>query len=396
MPRHTYASLHRDMRPSGQSEHPGIAAPVVASGEFGRHLTRSAPLPKRVPRADELAAALYLRSVKRKREPEGFLEDAFAAALEQPEVWLRVRNLGGWLNLPAEQPRVQTQVRTELGRSDIWLAWPCGQVLVIELKPWHPPSEAQLARYRPFATHVTAVAAYGASLVESSPPMLAWHQLRRLHWDGEPLAWRQLHHLIDTIGALMPNIHRSAAAGLVGSWDTLDKIEVWTGPAISAACEALKRGGLTCVQREGREKRKLYRAHRYLGRWAWPLPYAKGEELEVFCGIFSGNARRATLHAGFPDMRVMVHLNPESPRARALWQDPAFCAGVERWKAKLGLVERQESQDWFYLLDARQPLDAILDADDHGAAFKSWVVARVGELADEGILARVAAVRAGA
>ena len=138
-------------------------------------------------RAEALAAALYRRSIKRKREPEGFLEDALAAALEHPEVWPRLRTLAGWSSAPAELPTVNTQRRIGADRSDVWLEWPRLATLVIELKPWHPPADWQLAKYAGLSRMVTAIAGYARPLAPTALPMVTWRQVRQLRWPDQPL-----------------------------------------------------------------------------------------------------------------------------------------------------------------------------------------------------------------
>ena len=109
--------------------------------------------------------------------------------------------------------------------------------------------------------------------------------------------------------------------------------------------------------------------------------------------MFAGNANRALRKQDVPDLRFMVHLNHEGPRARALWHDGQFEDAVHRWELRDDAVVREASTKWWFLLDAREPLDAILDDADQAASFKRWMLARTDELIDDGLLARLVAVK---
>ena len=121
-------------------------------------------------RADHLPAKLYARARSGGGivQHEGFLEDALAAALEEPGVWAAIRAAHpDWGALPASDPDkpVITQLVAGEGRADIHLTWTTGERLVIELKPWVPPTAAQLERYAKAhpGTLVTAIARWSRS-----------------------------------------------------------------------------------------------------------------------------------------------------------------------------------------------------------------------------------------
>ena len=89
----------------------------------------------------------------------------------------------------------------------------------------------------------------------------------------------------------------------------------------------------------------------------------------------------------------MVHLNHEGPRAKALWADVEFKASVARWTSRKDAVLREPVNNWWFLLDAREPLDALMHEGDQAAAFKRWMMLRTEELIDDGIIARLVAVQ---
>ncbi len=352
-------------------------------------------------RSDHLPAKLYARARGGGGivAHEGFLEDALAAALEEPGVWAAMRSAHpAWLRLPASDPvrPVGTQLITTEGRADIHLRWPTGEELVIELKPWAPPSARQMEQYvkgHPGAV-VTAVAQWSAVYAnERVLAMTTWGALRALTWAGEPQAWRQLRHLIDAVGAAMPNLDPAALAALVPAWDAFDRVTSWTAPAVSAVQRRLIKAGAPWVLRDDGEREKLQRAHRRLGRWVWPTPWKKTEQFGIFVGLFAGNESRSLRVKGVPELRFMVSVNHDAPRAQALWGDHDFREGAERWSGRRDAVLRETSSTWWFLLDARQPLDCLLAEADQADAFKRWMLARTEEIIDDGILARLVAVK---
>ncbi|MDP2314880.1 MAG: hypothetical protein Q8P41_18405 [Pseudomonadota bacterium] len=349
-------------------------------------------------RSDRLPAKLYARARCGIVAHEGFLEDALAAALGEPGVWAQLRVAHpAWHRLPDADPTaVVTQLVTAEGRADIHLRWAGLEELVIELKPWAPPSAAQMQQYvagHPAAL-VTAIAQWGADyVIDGVLPMTTWGALRRLSWPGEPSAWRQLRHLIDAVGTAMPNLDPAALAALVPAWDAFDRVGHWFGPAVSAVQHRLAAAGASWVLKEGKERPGIEDAHRRLGRWVWPPPWKDGENFGLFIGLFAGNTSRDRLSAGVPDLRFMLNLNHEGARAKALWSDGAFQDAVHRWELRQDAVAREASSTWWFLLDARQPLDVLLGEADHGEAFKRWMLARTEELIDDGILARLVAVK---
>ena len=348
-------------------------------------------------RSDRLAAKLYnrARAGGGMVAHEGFLEDALVAALEQPGLWARVRAAhAAWERLPPADPStVVTQVVSTEGRADIHLRWGLDVELVIELKPWAPPSAEQMGQYvkgHPGAL-VTAVAQWRADYSDDRVlPMTTWGTLRALSWEGEPTAWRQLRHLIDAVGAAMPNLDPNAMRALVPAWDAFDRVTDWLGPAATAVQRRFAKAGAPWVLREDGQREKVQRAHRRLGRFIWPAPFVEGENFGLFIGLFAGNQSRDVLKVGVPDLRFMVNLNHEGARAKALWHDGAFQDAVRRWELRQDAVAREASSTWWFLLDARQPLDALLNEADQAAAFANWMLARTEELVEDGLLARLA------
>ncbi len=349
-------------------------------------------------RADHLPAKLYARARGGVVQHEGFLEDALAAALELPGVWAELRRSHpAWSVLPSSNPQaVVTQVVAGEGRADIHLSWSGGERLIIELKPWAPPSAEQLERYvkgHPGAS-VSAIARWSVPYaIAGVLPMTTWGELRALTWPEAPPVWRQLHHLIDAVGAAMPNLDPGALAALVPAWDAFDRVTDWMGPAASAVQRRLVKAGAAWVLKEDGRREKLQRAHRRLGRFIWPAPFIENENFGLFVGLFAGNASRALRVSDVPDLRFMVNLNHESARASALWHDGPFQDAVHRWELRDDAVLREASSKWWFLLDAREPLDAILGDADHAESFKRWMLARTEELIEDGILARLVAVK---
>ena len=223
-------------------------------------------------RADHLAAKLYARARGGIVAHEGFLEDVLAAALEEPGVWAAIRRAHHvWTVLPEADPLtpVVTQLVSDDGRADVHLRWASGEQLVIELKPWAPPSAEQLARYvsgHPAAL-VTAIARWSvAYALDRVLPMTTWGELRAVTWPEEPPVWRQLRHLIDAVGAAMPNLDPPALAALVPAWDAFDRVLDWLGPAATAVHQRLTRAGVPWVLKEDGRREKVHREHRRLGR----------------------------------------------------------------------------------------------------------------------------------
>ena len=190
----------------------------------------------------------------------------------------------------------------------------------------------------------------------------------------------------------MPNLDPNAMRALVPAWDAFDRVTDWLGPAATAVQRRLAKAGATWVLREDGQREKVQRAHRRLGRFIWPAPFVEGENFGLFIGLFAGNQSRDVLTAGVPDLRFMVNLNHDGARAKALWRDGAFQDAVRRWELRQDAVVREASSTWWFLLDARQPLDALLNEGDQAAAFTSWMLARTEELVEDGLLARLVAV----
>lgn len=151
---------------------------------------------------------------------EGFPEDALAAALELPGVRTELRHShDAWSVLPSSNPQaIVTQLLAGEGRADIHLTSGPNERLVIGLKPWAPHSAEQLERYvkgHPGAS-VSAITRWSVPYaVPGVLPMTTWGELRALTWPEEPPVWRQLHHLIDAVGAATPNLDPGALPVLV-------------------------------------------------------------------------------------------------------------------------------------------------------------------------------------
>jgi hypothetical protein len=101
-----------------------------------------------MPPPHPLLAQLWRRTQSTQSQPEGWLEDALAVALQHSAVWPWLQcklNLRG--SFPASPPTVTRQDWLAEGRTDIQLSWPGGTKLIFELKVGEPPSKSQLERY---------------------------------------------------------------------------------------------------------------------------------------------------------------------------------------------------------------------------------------------------------
>lgn len=346
-------------------------------------------------RAAQLSARLYHRATSETLQREGFLEDALAAALEHPETWPRVRALAGWFELPEEAPEsVATQNAVPGGRTDITLRWAGGTSLAMELKAWDPlPTDDKLELYAKTGHRVTVIAPFARAYSAPFLPMLTWARLRALTWPDAPLIWEQLCHLIDAIGVNMPRLEVPAIVGMIPAWNVRDTLEAWIRPAVSAVRKTLEKGGWPCVIKDGAREERTRDEYGRFGLWAWPAPWIEKEYLGVFCGIYRGSDGRDVLVPGVPDLRLMVHLNPEHATAAALRSDPALVSAAATWAVSSGGVSRQYDVEAWYLFDARESLIVLASVADQEVAFREWMVARAAELVDAGIVARLAAVK---
>ncbi|MEO7328611.1 MAG: hypothetical protein ABI193_08540 [Minicystis sp.] len=346
-------------------------------------------------RSAHLAARHYRRASTKTIQTEGFLEDALAAALEDPEVWPRLQKLGGWTDLPEEAPsNVDTQETLPEGRADITLRWPNGASLVIELKAWDAlPTLDTLERYAAPGHRVTVIAPHTTIYPAKVLPMLTWARLHALSWPGAPLVWEQLRHLIEATGVAVSKLDMPAIMGLVPTWSARAVLEDWTRPAVAAVGVKLTQAGWPCVIKEGAKGERPEEANGRFGLWAWPKPWTGEECFGVFCGVYVGKDNRAVLVPGVPDLRLMVHVNPKHATAIALRRDAIFAAAVQTWEGTHGGVTRQHDPESWSLLDVRAPLFSLVNAGDQKSAFQEWMLARVVELADLGIIGRLAAAR---
>lgn len=340
-----------------------------------------------MPRSDLLPARLFRRARSAIRQTEAFLEDALAAALEHPDAWPRLRHLGGWTPLPELAPtHVLTQDPVEGGRTDIVLRWAEGSSLVLELKAWDPlPAEGKLAIYGQNGNHVSVIAPHPTIYPPPFLPMLTWARLRAVPWPLAPLPWRQLCHLIDETGVAVPRLEMPAIVGLVPTWDTYDLLEGWIRSAAEAVASELKAAGWPCTTKTGAQRQRVSDEHRRYGMLITPTGTSE-EGFSVFCGVYMGHDRRMVLVPGVPDLRLMLNVNPKGAVAEKLRADPSFGPAARAWAAPAGDgIARQHDPDWWYLLDARQPLLALAAAEDQNLAFRGWMTSRAKEWAQAGI-----------
>ncbi len=357
------------------------------------HSGEDAAYVRRVSHAARLAARLYRRATSGNVPHEGFLEDALVAALEHPDVWPQLRRLAGWFELPeTPQESVTSQEPVQGGRTDVLLRWASGESLVIELKAWAPPPDvATLATYSSPGHRVTVIAPHPTVYPAPVLPMLTWARLRALPWPDPPLIWEQLCHLMEAVGVVMPRLELPAIVGLLPTWTAWDLLDGWTRPAVEEVARLLSDAGWSCVVKEGKREEPVEDNHQRYGLWAWPTPRRDDEWLGVFCGIYRGNDRRDVLVPGVPDLRLMVHVNPEHATSIALRSDPVFVAAAKTWAVPSGGVTRQYDPKSWVLLDARESLVVLAPAEDQPRAFRDWMLARARELVASGLVSKLAA-----
>jgi hypothetical protein len=78
-------------------------------------------------RSDRLLGWCYRQVRSGNTRHEAFLEEALAAALEEPDYWRRLAQHLGWASMPLDPPAVTTQDIIDDGPTDIRHLQRCGR-----------------------------------------------------------------------------------------------------------------------------------------------------------------------------------------------------------------------------------------------------------------------------
>jgi hypothetical protein len=349
-----------------------------------------------VARADALAARLWRRSCSQNAQPEGFLEDALAAALEVPGVYEQLAARLGWPCPPGSR-RVSTQDRLETGRSDLRLTWTSGYQLVFELKAYGPATDEQLSQYVSENVEVIAIAARPMThRVRGVVASATWTALRRVSWPDAPLSWRQFLVLLDEMEVAMPRLDVQALCGIMGAWDSMSMLKTWSFQASSRVSDLLRPRGLDLFPKSGsRGKKSFKQEYRRMVAWGWPLPWRKDEGFGVLTGLFAGRPELPTLVEGVPDLYLAVHLSPRCELGRLAGADGQLAQAIERWKSLSAGVVREWNPDVWEPIRARTSAVALLQEPDQPTAFVRWFEDRAREWVECEIVDGLVRLRAG-
>lgn len=340
-------------------------------------------------RADLLLARAWDRA---RVLPEAALEDALAAALEATDAWPRMVRHFRW-PLPKDRPKVTTQDRVEEGRSDIRLTFTGGERAVLELKAGPAPGLHQLRKYEEGA-RVVGIAT--TPRLYPSPALVGstlWSDLRAMPWLAPPLPWRQLLHLMDTIGVTVPPVDVSALTGLFASYSAFDTFTDWSREAADHVAHGLSTGSVRFDTKDKERGRRFdERAHRRQVSWAWAPPWRRHPWTGVPTGLYFGFPSAPVLVPGLPDLLLMWHCPPDSPLHPALRGDAALVAAATRWSAR---TEASTFREWrpgdWPLLWARCSTSVLLGAPEPAKVYLAWVDQVVSEWNTEGIADRLRA-----
>jgi hypothetical protein len=333
-------------------------------------------------------------------QPEACLEAALAAALECPSVLRRIAEAAGWA-LPLGAYVVSTQDVVAEGRTDITLAWP-GYRLVLELKVGDPPAAEQVEKYLIEGADVVAVARSTRRIDPARGTgrflgVVTWRSLRDLDVTDAPLAFHQLHHLIDAMEVAVPNITLGGMVGLSSSWDAWQQLRGWSIAAADDVADDFRAAGHAWVGRHRpkgphsfEENNKRYAA----GLWPPPL---RADYLKVLLGIFVGREQDPTLVEGVPDLLFFLHVDPRGRLGRELRADSVFCAAAETWRKRDQPSHRTRreflpGEDNWEIMRARVSGLELLQEKNQELYVKDWLKTRGREWIEDGVLARLGAL----
>lgn len=340
-------------------------------------------------RADQLLARAWARS---RVLPEAALEDALAAALEATDAWPRMVRHFRW-PLPKDRPTVTTQDRVEEGRSDIRLTFASGEPVVLELKAGPAPELHQVRKYEEGA-RVIGIAT--TPRLYPSPALVGstlWSDLRAMPWLDPPLPWRQLVHLMDTVGVAVPPVDVSALTGLLASYSATDTFTEWSREGADRVARGLSAGGVRFDTRDKERGRRFdERAHRRQVSWAWAPPWRRHPWTGVLTGLYFGYPTAPVLVAGLPDLLLMWHCPPDSSLHAALRADPALVTAAKQWSEDTSGSTLREWRpgDW-PLLWARCSTSVLLGAPEPGKVYLAWVDHVIAEWNAHGVADRLRA-----
>lgn len=353
-------------------------------------------------RSEHLLERAWRRSQHDHVEPEGFLEDALAAALEIPDVWRMLQQDLGW-NLPDRPPLVTTQDSVGEKRSDIRLTWskePVRTEVVLELKAWNPPTSDQLARYcEDGAVRVASISSvacrFSAKWFLGS---ITWAELRQIHWPDAPLQWKQLMALIDVMGVAVPPLDRRCFESLGLTLHAWGNIEGWVRAGTKHAAAVLTQAS-SVAWGTPTGNREMDRSWQRFAAWTWPGRWAQ-DSFSIYTGLFfgrpagHGHPDRYCLIEGLPDLVVSTHLSPTSPRAETLAANSVYQQAVSRWLNRKGGPIREFCPSAHEFLAARVSSSILLDQADQRKAFLAFVDTCLMEWKEDGVLSCLAEVSA--
>ena len=348
-------------------------------------------------RADRLLARAWWRARKRLVETEGFLEDALAAALEEPDVWpCLVRHLRWEARVPDTAPSVRTQRIVPGGRVDIRLDWPGCAPLILELKVAGPPDAAQVENYLRHGFLVAAIAGTAAPLALDAQyegtflGVRTWQSIRTLPLEPAPLVLRQLHRLLDATEVAMPRIEEDALTGMAASWRAWPAFDAWMAQAIDAVQRRLAEADVRLVK-----SATLEFAHGRYARWL-ASDTSRDDTLWVGLGLFVGDEVDAPQHPGFPDLLLTVDTDPDGVLGQRLREDAPFHAAVGAWAEEDSADVRQDriAQGTWQPIQTRASARLLLDAPDQRQAFVEWLVSAAGAWTQHGTIQRLAQLAA--
>jgi hypothetical protein len=338
-------------------------------------------------------------------QTEACLEAALVSALEAPEVLQRLATHLGWC-IPSEPPTITTQDKLHDGRSDVTLTWKGQDAkrLILELKVDGPPERRQIKKYLSRHADVAAIARFWrpTQIAARGPGkflgVFTWRQIRELPWDDSlrPLPLRQLFHLLDATGVIMPNITLAGLTGLVSSWTVRDRIRDWARQAAEPIASEFAVAGLDWVFREG--AKGPVKIDKRSGRYAVALrpSQARSDSLFVFAGMFvgcdEGHDGERVLVEGVPDLFFALHVDPGKEMGEQLANDSALKEAAKRWQKREGNVQREYFPGQWEVLRARESAFELLKATKQDEMFHGWLCNRAHEWVEDGVLQRVAEI----
>ncbi len=344
-------------------------------------------------RSEAVLARAWKRANSAHREPEGFLEDALAAALEDRRLWSRMVRHFGW-PLPTEPYTIDQQAVVKDGRTDLRLRFEGGQRVVLELKADQAPSDRQLIRYAEPQVSVIGIARSPAVyLAGRAVGCISWSALVALPWPDPPLPWLQFCALAREMGVAMPQVDLSALSGLVASYDGDTQITSWVRAASNHVAARLNTPTTPWIVKSGpRGRYWVERAWRRKVGWSWLKPWRRSTAIGAFVGLSYGRRDVPLIVAGLPDLILVWTASPSCALGRRLAQDPAVLRAVEAWQAQPHAGVREWHPGGTEPIRARLSTAALLQAENPESAFLQWVDEQLEAWATCGLIAALQAL----